>query len=85
LRPKLGSLRIVAYGALAFTLVAIIGLEPFAAHCEDFLDGPCEHNWASDAQWTILPFLLLAMIMSLCLAVWDLVALVRRRWRRARH
>ena len=58
-------------------------LEQFAAPCIDLLDGPCDHNWASDAQWMILPLLLLAMIVSLCLAVWDLGSLVLRRWRRS--
>jgi hypothetical protein len=81
---RLGPLRGFIYGFLGLTIVVGYGLEPFAAPCEDLIDGPCEHNWASDAQWTVLPLLLLALIGSACLAVWDLGRLVRRRWRRFR-
>lgn len=81
---KLGSLRSLSYGLLVLTIVVGYGLEPFAPPCEDLLDGPCEHNWASDTQWMILPLLLLALIASACLAVWDLGRLVFRHWRRFR-
>jgi hypothetical protein len=80
---QLGPLRVLGYGGLALTIVALFVLEQFAAPCVDLLDGPCEHNWASDAQWMILPLLLLAMIASLRLAVWDVGSLVVRRWRRS--
>jgi hypothetical protein len=66
------------------TIVVSYGLEPFAAPCDDLLDGPCEHNWASDAQSMSLLLLLLALIASACLAVWDLGRLGLRRWRRFR-
>jgi hypothetical protein len=69
---------------LVLTIVVGYGLEPFAAPCDDLLDGPCENNWASDAQWTILPLVLLALIASAGVAVWDLGRLVLRRWRRFR-
>jgi hypothetical protein len=81
---RLGLLRSLSYGVLVLTIVVAYGLEPFAAPCEDLLDGPCEHNWASDAQWMVLPLLLLALISSACLAVWDLGRLVLGRWRRFR-
>jgi hypothetical protein len=81
---RVGPLRSLSYGVLVLTMVVLFGLEPFAAPCADLLDGPCEHNWASDAQWIILPFLLLALIPSACLAAWDLGRLVVRRWRRFR-
>lgn len=61
------------------TIVVGYGLEPFAARCEDLIDGPCERNGASDVQWTILPLILLALIPSACLAAWDLARLVVRR------
>ena len=79
---RFGSLRLRGCGALTFTIVVLIGLQQFAAPCVDLLDGPCEHNWASEAQWMILPLVLLAMIVSLCLAAWDLGSLILRRWRR---
>jgi hypothetical protein len=78
---KLGALRSLSYGVLVLTIVVGYGLEPFAAPCVDLLDGPCEDNWASDAQWMILPLLLLALIASASLAVWDVGRLVLRRWR----
>jgi hypothetical protein len=81
---KLGPLRSLSYGALVLTIVEGYGLEPIAAPCEDILDGPCEHSWANAAPWTILPLVLLALIVSACLAVWDLGRLVLRRWRRSR-
>jgi hypothetical protein len=81
---RLGLVRSLSYGLVVFTIGVSYGLEPFAAPCEDLLDGPCEHNWASDAQWMILPLLLLALISSACLAVWDLGRLVLGRWRRSR-
>jgi hypothetical protein len=81
---KLGPLRSLSYGLLVLTIVMGYGLEPFAAPCEDLLDGPCEHNWASDAQWMILPLLLLALIASACLAVCVLARLVFHHWRRFR-
>ena len=81
---KLGLLRSLSYGLLVLTIGVGYGLEPFAAPCEDILDGPCEYNWASDAQLMILPLLLLALIASACLAVWDLGRLAVRRWRRFR-
>jgi hypothetical protein len=79
---RLGPLRVLGYGTLTLTIIGLVGLEQFAAPCVDLLDGPCEHNWASEAQSMILLLLLLAMIVSLCLAVWDLGSLVLRRWRR---
>jgi hypothetical protein len=75
---RLGPLRGLSYGVRVLTIVVSYGLEPFAAPCNDLLDGPCEHNWASDAQWMMLPLLLLASISSACLAVWDLGRLVGR-------
>jgi hypothetical protein len=82
---QLGPLRVLGYGTLSFTIVVLFGLEQFAAPCTDLLDGPCEHNWVSDAQWMILPLLLMAMSGLLCLAVGDLGSLVVRRRRRSSH
>jgi hypothetical protein len=82
---RFGPLRVLSYGTFILTIAVAAGLEPFAAPCTDLLDGPCENNWASDAQWMTLPLLLLAMIVSLCLAVWDLGSLVFRRGRRSSH
>ena len=79
---RVGPLRSLSYAVVVLTMVLLFGLEPFAAPCEDLLDGPCESNWASDTQWIILPPLVLALIASACLAVWDLGRLVVRRWRR---
>ena len=41
---KLGALRSLSYAALLLTIDLGYGLEPFAAPCENLLDGPCEHN-----------------------------------------
>jgi hypothetical protein len=82
---QFGPLRVVGYGTLVLTIAVLFGVEPFAAPCTNVIDGPCEHNWASDAQWMVLPLFLLAVIVSLCLTVWDLGSLVVRRWRRYSH
>lgn len=72
----------LAYGTFGVTLTVLFGLEPFASPCTNLIDGPCEQNWASDAQWMVLPLFLLAMAGSLCLTLWDLWSAGRRRWRR---
>jgi hypothetical protein len=59
-------------------VVVILALGSFAAPCADWKDGSCESNWASDAQWLLLPVLLLALLVVIWFAVRDNVATLRR-------
>jgi hypothetical protein len=70
--------RVIAYSAVVLLVVVLLSLGWFAAPCPDWKDGSCESNWASDAQWGLLPVLLLAVLVVIWFAVRDNLATLRR-------
>ena len=81
LRRALRSIRrsgVIACCAVVLLVVGLLALGWFAAPCPDWKDGSCESNWASDAQWRLLPVLLLAVLVMIWSAVRDNLATLRR-------
>jgi uncharacterized membrane protein len=70
--------RVIAYSTVVVLVVVLVALASFAAPCPNWKDGSCESNWASDAQWRLLPVLLLAMLVVIWFAVRDNLATLRR-------
>ena len=68
----------IAYSSVMLVVVPLMALGSFAAPCSDWIEGSCQSNWASDAQWLLLPVLVLALLVVLCFAVRDSLATVRR-------
>lgn len=68
----------IAYSLVVLVVVALVALRSFAASCSDWMEGSCQSNWASDAQWLVLPVLLLALLVVMCFAVRDSLATLRR-------
>ena len=68
----------VLHGMTLVLLAVVICLGPFAAPCADWIDGPCQTNWASGAQWMLLP-------IALAFAITSLVLIMRASQRRARQ
>lgn len=68
----------VVHGTTLVLVVVVICLGPFAAPCADWIDGRCQTNWASSAQWMLLPFVL-------AFAMTSLVLIMRTSARRARQ
>lgn len=70
--------RVIAYSSVVLVVVALVALGPLAAPCSDWMEGSCESNWASDAQWLLLAVLLVALLVVVCFAVRDSLATLRR-------
>lgn len=68
----------VVFATALVLLFVVICLGPMAAPCASWIDGPCQTNWASSAQWTLLPLVLFFGAASLML-------MMRRSARRARQ
>jgi hypothetical protein len=63
--------RLIAYSAVVLLLLALVVLGEFAAPCPNWKDGACESNWASEAQWLLLPVLVLAILAVMWCAMQD--------------